>query len=194
MQHVADLAGACADMDTRPAAIFPLRVVGLWVAGELLGPPRDVETALVALEVDVPEVPWLTEPKGAAHWGQAVRLPQLPLTVRWRSAHAPVWNHVLDRPVPVWTRAGGVDEGALAALRDGEGERVRPAERGDVAQRVAEELGISHRALSASTDEYRERRYKPGKLEPVADALWRAAEGYLDLVSAQAERSWSDQV
>ncbi|WP_424187393.1 DUF7711 family protein [Actinokineospora sp. G85] len=198
VHHVETLAAACAEMAAKPATIFPLRVVGLWVAGELLGPATDdVDSALVALEVDLPaeEVPWLVEPAGSAHWGNAVKLAQSPLTVRWRSAHAPVWNHMLERPARVWTVTNGLVEDALAALGAGEGERVREPAPADWDARMAAELRISHVALAERTAAYQDRRWRPGKLEPVADALWQASSGYLDVLSVtKTGKSWAEQV
>jgi hypothetical protein len=178
LHHLDTLVAACADMATRPASLFPLRVTALYAAGEVLSPVDEVDPLLVALAVDLPvdEVPWLTEPRGAQHWGSAVRLPQLPVEVRWRSAHAPVDNHVLDRPVLLWSLEGG---GApLSPLPP------RPAVPADRAQRLDDELAVSRRALARSTATYAEKRWQPGRLEPVADALWRVAEGYLDLMAA----------
>lgn len=191
VHHVESLAQACAEMAGRPATIFPLRVTQLWVAGEILGPPVELDSVLVALCVDAPDVAWLTVPRGAQHWGNANRLDRLPLRVRWRSAHAPVWNHEIVRPALVWDNSG-VREETLAALRDGRGEQVRspaptPAE---YAARLAAEREVSLRALGERTRDYDDRRWRPGKLEPVADALWLAAEGYLDVVAAAKE--WED--
>ena len=39
-------------------------------------------------------------------------------------------------------------------------------------------------ALRECAATYEKRRWSPGKLEPVADALWRASEGYLDVINA----------
>ncbi|WP_018684964.1 DUF7711 family protein [Actinokineospora enzanensis] len=185
LHHLRALAETCADMTTRPIAIHPLRVDGLWVAGELLGPAGEVEAVTVALTVDVPEVPWRTEPHGARHWAQATRLPQLPFTAYWRSARAPVWNHVLHRPLPVWS-ADGVREDVLDALAAGDVEALRepaPSEE-ETAARLRDELDVSLRALTERTAEYERRRWKPGKLEPFSDALWQASAGYLDLLRA----------
>ncbi|MBM7773613.1 hypothetical protein JOD54_003817 [Actinokineospora baliensis] len=184
VHHLTTLATTCADMATRPASIFPLRVDRLWAAGGVLGRPRELETITVALSVDVEEVPWRTEPSGSRHWAAAARLPQTPATAYWRSNHAPVWNHVLERPVLVWSVDGGVDEAALAAIGDGEGEALRPQapSADELAERLAAELALSLRALRGGTDEYERRRWKPGKLEPVSDALWQASAGYLDLL------------
>jgi hypothetical protein len=47
-----------------------------------------------------------------------------------------------------------------------------------------EELTVSLRALRGQTRDYEDRRWSPGKLEPVADALWRTSNGYLDMLDA----------
>jgi hypothetical protein len=188
VHHVESLAQACADMATRPHAIFPLRVTQMWVTGDILGPPRDLETVTVALCVDLPvdEVPWWSEPPGAQHWANATRLAKNPVLAWWRSAHAPVWNHRINRPALVWDDANGVREDTLAALRDGRGESVRVAApaQDQLRARLHEELAVSLRALRTCTRAYEDRRWSPGKLEPVADALWRATDGYLDVLDA----------
>ncbi|GLZ38854.1 hypothetical protein [Actinokineospora sp. NBRC 105648] len=184
VHHVQSLAETCAEMATRPASIFPLRVSALWVAGEVLGKAADLDEIPVALVVDLPEVPWRTEPSGARHWAAAARLPQTPVTPYWRSARAPVWNHVLHRPALVWSAAGGVEEMSLTAIAAGDGESVRVAEPSaeELRARLADELAVSLRGLRDRNAEYTDRRWRPGKLEPVADALWQASTGYLDLL------------
>jgi hypothetical protein len=188
VHHVESLAQECAGMATRPPSIFPLRVTQMWVVGDLLGPPRDLETVTVALCVDLPadEVAWWSEPPGAQHWANATRLTKNPVLVWWRSAHAPVWNHRIERPALVWDDAGGVREDTLAALRDGRGEAVRLAAPAEdlLSARLHEELAVSLRALRACTKTYEDRRWSPGRLEPTADALWRAGDGYLDVLDA----------
>jgi hypothetical protein len=188
VHHVESLSQACADMVTRPSSIFPLRVVQMWAVGDILGPPRDLETVTVALCVDLPvdEVAWWTEPPGAQHWSNATRLAKNPVLPWWRSAHGPVWNHRIDRPALVWDDAKGTREDTLAALREGRGEAVRltAPTPDEMHTRLREELRVSLRTLRASTQAYDERRWSPGKLEPVADALWRASDGYLDVHDA----------
>jgi hypothetical protein len=188
VHHVESLSATCADMATRPSSIFPLRVTQLWAVGDILGPPRDLETVTVALCVDLPvdEVAWWSEPPGAQHWSNATRLPQSPVLPWWRSAHGPVWNHRIDRPVLIWDEPDGIRQDALTALRDGLGASVRPAgpTPDELRARLHEESAVSLRALRARTRAYEDRRWSPGKLEPVADALWRAGEGYLDVLDA----------
>ena len=64
----------------------------------------------------------------------------------------------------------------LTALRDGHGEQVRsPAPSADeLRERLVRELTVSLAYLRDRTEYYADRRFQPGKLEPVADALWRA--------------------
>lgn len=186
--HLDALARTCAEMATRPSSIFPLRVVRLWAAGDVLAATEDIEVVTVALGVDVPveQVPWFGEPSGAQHWASATRLAKNPIEPFWRSVRAPVWNHRIIRPVLIWDVDDGVAEESIAAIRNGQAESVRPPAptEDELQARLDDELTVSRHALRARTDAYADRRWKPGKLEPVADALWRAGHGYLDVLDA----------
>ncbi len=151
-------------MATRPRSIFPLYVVQMWAVGDILGAVRDVET-----------------------WAHATRLTKNPIVPLWRSIHAPIWNHHIERPVLVWDSTVGVAEETLAALREGRGDSVRPAAPTAARSRtrLADELRVSLLSLRDRSRDYDERRWKPGRMEPVADALWRAGDGYLDILDAQ---------
>lgn len=172
--------------------IYRIRVRQLWTFGEMLEPEHDLEWVPVALAIDLPvgEVAWLTEPSGAEHWANSTRLNRNPFTVRWRSVHAPVWNHEIARPVMFWDAEGGIGEPVLAALRAGEGARVR-AEAPSAAEfdaRMADELTTSLGEVRRAAEAYTDKRWKPGKLTPLADALWLANLGYLDVLDAIGER------
>jgi hypothetical protein len=189
VHHLEQLAETCTEMLGRPPEIYRIRVRQLWTFGELLGPERDVELIPVALGVDLPvdEVAWRTEPSGVAHWANATRLSRNPFVVRWRSVHAPVWNHEIERPAMFWDAEDGTVEPVLEALRAGEGARVRadaPSD-GEFEGRMDAELATSLAAVRAGTETYTDRRWKPGKMEPVADALWLANVGYLDLLAVR---------
>jgi hypothetical protein len=144
----------------------------------------------VAVVADLPAgaVPWLTKPDGAVHWENATRAAKNPITTLWRSAHAPVWNHYVDRPALFWNREDGLEEDVLDALSEGRGEDVRiPAPSPEeLRARLRSDLDVSLAALRERTKTYEERRWSPGKLTPVADALWQASNGYLDLLDALA--------
>jgi hypothetical protein len=189
VHHLEELAHSCADMAGRPATIFPLRVTSLWTFGEVLDTQDDLDWLRVVLAVDLPvkEVAWWCPPVGAEHWSNATRLSKNPVVPMWRSTRAPLWNHHIRRPLLIWDEFGNPEEsaGILAALRDGTAEALRqlaptPAE---LASRLEAELAVSLQALKAATETYDQRRFSPGKLRPVADALWQATAGYLDVLT-----------
>lgn len=187
LRNLRDLAEAVTDLAESPAAKFSLPVTELWAARTIIGAPRDdIDAVTVAVVVDLPvaEVAWLTKPNGADHWANLTRVAKQPVIVLWRSAHAPVWNHWLDRPARFWDRETGVAEETLRALSEGRGEDVRldaPSPE-ELRARVQADLAVSLDALRARTKEYEERRWSPGKLTAVSDALWEASNGYLDLL------------
>jgi hypothetical protein len=189
VQHLRALAEKCAEMATLPTSLQSLRVVRLWAVGDVLGDMRELDAVTVALAVDLPvdKVPWLSEPFGAQHWANATRLSKNPIVPLWRSAHAPVWNHHIDRPALLWDVAEGVAEQTLVALAEGRGDRVRAAAptSDELRRRLEDELTVSLHALRTRTATYESRRWSPGRLEPAADALWRASEGYLDILDAR---------
>jgi hypothetical protein len=186
--HVEALARRCAEMSDSPTAGFLLPVRQLWAHGDVLGSPRDLDVVQVALSVDLPaeEVPWLGRPSGAEHWANAMRLTRNPVVALWRSVHAPVWNHEIVRPVLVWEQPARVFEEALAALRAGDAERVRPPAPTAAAlrTRLEDDIAVSLSSLRQRTATYERERWSRGKLAPLADALWEASAGYVDLVDA----------
>lgn len=188
VHHLDALAQTCAEMATRPDSIFPLKVAQLWAVGDILGGEQDLDAVTVVLAVDRPvdDVPWRGEPSGAQHWASATRLSKNPIVPFWRSTRAPIWNHHIVRPALIWDSATGTAEETLAAVRTGDAEPFRqPAPTADeLAARLADELRVSLAALRVGSQTYDDRRWRPGKMEPVADALWLASFGYLDVLDA----------
>jgi hypothetical protein len=186
IHHLESLARACAEALNQP--MFSVRVTQLWAVGDILGAPRDLDAVTVALAINRPpeEVAWLSEPSGTQHWANAARLNKNPFIVFWRSNQAAVWNHDVVRPALVWDSVEGERSEVLAAIREGEAERVRSAgpTEDELATRLVEELAVSRKSLQATTDAYQKRRWSPGKIEPTADALWLASLGYLDVLRA----------
>ncbi|MFS8098415.1 hypothetical protein LFM09_14880 [Lentzea alba] len=183
VHHLAELAEKCGEL---PASFFRFQVVELWVFGDLLDVPKDLEVIQVALVTDLPEVPWLTEPTGAEHWANSTRLSRNPFDARWRSKNGPVWNHRIVRPALIWSAQDGINEEALVAVGDGTAELVRQAAPTpeELAERIEDEREVSLRALRQASQDYTDRRWSPGKLTPYSDALWRTTTGYLDLLDA----------
>ena len=194
VHHLEELAHVCADMAGRPATIFPLRVTALWAFGEVLTSQDDLDCVQVALAVDLPiqNVAWLWPPAGAEHWSRGTGLSRKPVAAMWRSTRAPLWNHRIRRPLLIWDErsisdeSGGVANHALSALRDGDAGTFRLPEPapGEMAFRLEAELAVGLRALESSTAAYELSRFSPGGLEPVADVLWRASAGYLEVLRA----------
>jgi hypothetical protein len=200
LHHLHALAEACAAMAERPSSIFPLQVIGLWAVDEVLEPVDSVEVLVVALQVDLPSdaTPWFCAPPGATHWAHAVRLPKLPIVAHWRSVRAPVWNHELVRPLLVWSAQDGMHDPALAALV-GPDRAALDALRGPVPtpeqlrERLEQELLVTQAAVRERSADYQRRRWSPGKLEPVADALADAVQGWVDLQDALESQRTGDQ-
>lgn len=186
--HVRRLAEQCAEMAELPSGLPLVRVTALWAVGDVLGPPQDLDWVRAALCVDLPagEVPWMCRPEGAERWADMTRLSKKPVGVWWRSAHAPVWNHRIVGPLLVWDQWTGIREDALTAIREGRGASAGRAEPSleEFMARVDDELQISLAELHRRTREY-ETEYTT-RLGVRADALFAAAQGYLDVQGAQA--------
>ena len=188
VHHLEELASECARMAGLPTTIFPLRVTALWTYSDVLTSRDDLQYLRVVLAVDLPveDVAWFCPPSGSEHWSQATRLSKNPVVAMWRSTRAPLWNHDIRGPLLIWDETSGVAVDALSALRDGTDEVLRLPEptTDELRSRLEAELTVSHRNLESATAAYDERRFSRGRLEPVADALWQASAGYLDVLAA----------
>jgi hypothetical protein len=195
VHHLQELAQVCQDMAERPATIFPLRVTSLWTFGDVVTSRDDLDRLQLVLAVDLPldQVAWLCPPAGAEHWSHATRLSKKPVQAIWRSSRAPLWNHRIHAPLLIWAEHGVWDESgdhqvdACSALREGTAQSLRLPEptTAEMTARLQAELEVSLRALKSTTAAYQERRFGPGRLEPLADAVWHASAGYLDILAAR---------
>ncbi len=193
--HVRRLAEQCAEMAELPSSLRLLRVTELWAVGDVLGAPRDLDwvTAAVCVDLPVGQVPWMCRPVGADRWAEMTRASKNPVGVWWRSTHAPVWNHQIVRPVLIWDQVAGIREEALTAIREGRGSAAglaAPSEEECVA-RMDEELQTSLAELQCRTGEYETEHTT--RLGVRADALFAAAQGYLDVLAAQQPPRLGDQ-
>jgi hypothetical protein len=170
--------------------MVPVQVKQMWAVGDVLGRTRDLEQVSLALCADLPveDVSWRSQPPAAVHWLKMTRLSKNPVRVHWRSARAPVWNHEIRRPLLVWDASMGLVEEAMVALRQGRGEAAGLPDPtpDELTARVEQELALSLAALRARTADYAARQWGPSKLGPTADALWQAADGYLDLLDVRS--------
>jgi len=190
VNKVSDLAQSCAGSAALLATINGLRVTQLWAVGDVLGREREIEFVTLVLCVDLPvaEVPWWSTPPGGEAWANSTRMSKNPILPWWRSAHAPVWNHRIERPLLIWDEASGVDGAALEALREGRGWAAGLAEPTpqELAVRLEQEAEASLAALRVRSETFQEKRWGRGRLEAIADPLARVVEGYLDILDAQA--------
>ncbi len=169
-------------------------VTAAYVYGELLDGPEDLDAVQVALVVDLPpdQVTWRADPPTAAAFAELTRLSKLPVRWAWRPVLWPVWNHEVRGPVRFWS-LDGPDEQALAALDERRFDQLRrlvpePAEE---LEQLEGELASSRAHLKLVTDAYWDREWRrehKGVGAYPEHHLWRAAEGYLDLLAAVERR------
>jgi hypothetical protein len=182
LQKIAD---ACSDVSR-----YRDELAAAYVYGDLLR-GADVEVVHVALAVEVPaeDLPWRAEPADLRALAEVLRLDRAPVRWVWRPAGEQVGNHAIIEPVRFWTRDGGVDEEVLRNLLDRRLEELpresTPAE--DAERQLARDRGRALRHLRQVTDGYWEpgwRRTHKGRGLYPEDHLWRAVQGYLDLLDA----------
>lgn len=171
-------------------------LVAVYAYGAVLDPTSDdgsVDVVQIVLVVNEPphEVPWGSRPPAYAGLGYVLELEKAPIDWCFRSAAAPLGNHRIDRPLRIWSRAGGVEDAALTALAAGTVDALRePRPRAPVLRRhLAEELAAAEARLREVRDRYWQRAWRHdhhGAGTYPENHLWDAVEGYLDLLDAVA--------
>jgi hypothetical protein len=151
----------------------------------------------VTLVVDLPvdEVAWLCHPAGVRHRSHATGLSRRPIVAMWRSMRAPLWNQHIRRPLLIWHEAGGSQPRRCAGLA------TEPRRRCDCQNQPRTRCGpgwgpSSREALepwSPPLLRREQRRFSPGRLETVADALWHATQGCTDVLRASAHTSTGEK-
>ena len=169
-------------------------VVGAYLYGDLLEGPEEIERLQIALVIDLPpeEVTWWAEPPPAAAFAEVIGLGKVPVEWWWRPVLWPVWNHEIRGPVRFWS-LDGLDEEVLEAITErrlGELHRLVPTPAEELEQ-LQEELSASLVHLRRVTESYWDREWRRdhrGLGVYPEHHLWRAAQGYLDLVTAVDQR------
>ena len=97
-------------------------LIGAYAFGTILEPGADMEWVQVALVVDLPadELPWCTVPPSCAGLSRVLELGKAPVNWFLRPSVWPIANHLIRRPLRIWSLENGVDEVALDALAKGE--------------------------------------------------------------------------
>lgn len=172
-------------------------LVEVYAYGDILDSKvAEIAQVRVALVLDQPadDVTWLALPDVTIWLTHHLRLDKVPVHALRRPSVWPVWNHVIRRPLRIWTVEGGTDDEALTALANGDAERLRlPAPSPeDEAEQLAEELNASLAHLRRLQESFHEREWRAAhksfNIYP-EDHLWHAVEGYLDLLDATRSRT-----
>lgn len=192
--HVRDIAQACTDVDSRLQTLgSDFRPVGVWAFGPILDgwDDRDFVPLAVVVNLEPHIAHWLSQPAAAEWLTSFMGWAKRPVSIRWRSHDAPVWNHEIVRPAAVWTAADGVSEellSELAADRSVESYRLPAPSALELSDRLEQERAACLTALRLTTDDYWVRRWGPGRPFKITDPLAQAATGLIDVEAAIASR------
>jgi hypothetical protein len=181
---VARLQTCAADLDRLGGVDDDRLLVEAWVFGELLEFPQQLDVISRALVVDLPaeDVTWYAQPPLGEAMTSFLRFDKYPLRWLWRPSVSPNWNHVIDRAVRFWSRAGS-DIGALNALADrriAEPTVAAPPDHAALHAQVLVEHEAAWQHLSAVFERYADpdwRRAHTGYDLYPDDHLWSAAAG-----------------
>ncbi len=177
----------------------PPALVAAYAFGAVLKHPADLPLVQLALVLDLPveDLAWCTQPVPAARLASLLALEKAPVDWYWRPTGLPVANHLIHRPLRIWTHVGGVDGTALDALarRAAEPLRLPPPDPRQEAEQLRAELAASLAHLRRLEAAYWERDWRVahrGSGVHPENHLWDAVHGYFDLVDAvRARQPWS---
>ncbi|WP_424892217.1 DUF7711 family protein [Streptomyces sp. XH2] len=188
VRRLRNIADSCARALTSSGDI-PLAAA--YAFGPVLDAPGDeVEILDVAFALTMPpsELPWGIEPPLCHALAELLSLGKAPVRRVWRPASRPVANHLIHRPLRIWTTAGS-DETALNALAQRQAEHLRlddPPPHEARAQRETERaVALAH--LRHIRDHYHDplwRRPLRHCGQRPDDYLWHALDGFLELHDA----------
>jgi hypothetical protein len=165
-------------------------LVGVYAFGAVLERCADVPVVQMAFVLDLPadELTWCAQPQSCVGLPSLLEIDKAPVEWYWRPSVWPVANHLIHRPLRVWS-LDGPDTDALDALDRGEAEGLRmlaPTEAQWQEQLTAElAASLAHlRRVEAGFWERDWRSAHRGLGVYPENHLWDAVHGYLDLLSA----------
>jgi hypothetical protein len=166
-------------------------LVAAYAFGAVLESRADVPVVRVAFVLTLPadELTWCARPQSCVGLPQLLEIDNAPVDWYLRPSVWPVANHVIRRPLQVWSLDGGPDLAALDALARGEADGLRVPEPApaDVWEQLAAELAASRTHLRAVEAGHWERDWRSanrGLCVYPEHHLWDAVHGYLDLLDA----------
>jgi hypothetical protein len=170
-------------------------LVGAYAFGAVLDAPADVELVQVAFVLDLlpDELPWCAQPQSCVGLPHLLEIDKAPVDWYWRPALWPVSNHLIHRPLRIWS-LDGPDTAALDALdhRNAEELRLPMPTDAEARQQLAEELEASLAHLRRVEAGYWDRSWRNchrGSGAYPENHLWDAVHGYLDLLEASGRLS-----
>ena len=191
------LARACGRVGVWPPWEEPF-LVEMYAFGAVVEGADPLEVVQVAGVINLPpaKVLWNSSPYGTQQLANDLRLGDGGYEYRWRSHLDPVWNHYIQGPVRIWSRAGA-EEATLDALAKRRFDDLRrlvpdPAEQ---QRQLLAEVDAAQRRLRRVRDRYWDREWRrehKGPGQHPENELWEAVSGYLELLEA-TQHPWPHQ-
>jgi len=166
-------------------------LIAAYAFGAVLDSRADVPVVRTAFVLTLPaeELTWCARPQSCVGLPHLLEIDKAPVDWYLRPSVWPVANHVIRRPLRVWSLDGGPDLAALDALSRGEADGLRVPEPApaDLWEQLTAELAASRTHLRAVEASYWERDWRSANrglgVHP-EHHLWDAVHGYLDLLDA----------
>jgi hypothetical protein len=179
VHHLREIAEAASEFLSFRDTTFGWPLDELWIAGELLKFPQELDVGSLVLRINLPanKLPWLGE-QGDASWvAERLRLGKRPFLWVYRPSAWPAWNCRDRQVVRFWTaQQGKRDARALSVLE--------PTDQ-EFAQQLRSELAVSRRRLRDVLDHYEDRARRNRNSDyPTDEPLWRAAQGVREIEDA----------
>ena len=151
VHHLREIAEAASEFLSFRDTTFGWPLEELWIAGELLKFPQELDVGSLVLRINLPanKLPWLGE-QGDASWvAERLGLGKRPLLWVYRPSAWPAWNCRDRQVVRFWTAQQGMQEEVIDALsrRDARALSVLEPTDQEFAQQLRSELLVSRRRL-----------------------------------------------
>ena len=167
-------------------------LVAAYAFGSVLESRADVPVVQMAFVLNLPaeELTWGTQPQSCVGLPHLLEIDKAPVEWYWRPSAWPVSNHLIRRPLRVWS-LDGPDTAALDALDRGEADHLRlsaPTTEQQYEQaRIELAASMAHlRQVEAGFWERDWRSAHRGQEIYPENHLWDAVHGYLDLLDASS--------
>ena len=183
VHHLREIAEAASEFLSFRDTTLGWPLEELWIAGELLEFPQELDVGSLVLRVNLP-----------ANWvAERLRLGKRPFLWVYRPSAWPAWNCRDRQVVRFWTAQQGMQEEVIDALsrRDARALSVIEPTDQEFVQQLRSELAVSRRFLRDVLDHYEDRpRRNRNSDYPTDEPLWRAAQGVREIEDALEPLNW----